>query len=315
MKRTALLLIMSMLVLAGKDQKTGFVDSERIFREYQATASADAEFSEFVRTYRDSAAVLKQNIEQLKADLEAQKLVLSEEARLRKLDEIETLNKAYNVFLETVYGKSGVIDQKNDALMMPLFKKINDAVAKISEQEGFTMVLDLSDGVFYASNELDLTDLVINELNLEYGPQTLPTGEIKKFMAIFPFKEENTEATDAALGEKLQNELYKTLSAFSQQYRIVGRNEVASEIVKRGYDGRNIEENQAYTIAHALTCDYIVIGTVSKYATRINYTIILKDVGAMSEIGKKSSNVTDDIKLSESLNNDFRALLEKLQGP
>lgn len=315
MKRTALFILISMLVLFAKEQKTGFVDSERIFREYQATASADAEFNEFVKTYRDSAAVLKQNIEQLKAELEAQKLVLSEEARLRRLDEIETLNKAYNLFLESIYGKGGIVDQKNDELMLPLLKKINDAVARISQQEGFTMVLDLSEGVFYASNELDLTDLVINELNLEYGPQMLPTGEIKKVIAIFPFKEENTEATDAALGEKIQVELYKIINAFSQKYRIVSKNEVTTEIVRRQYDGRNIEENQAYTIAHTLTCDYIVIGKVSKFATRINYTIILKDVAVMSEIGKKSSSATDDIKLSESLNNDFRALLEKLQEP
>ncbi len=89
MKRYFLLLIMPFVLILAKEAAVGFVDSERIFKEYQATAATNIEFNEFVNTYRDSATILKQNSEELKAELEAQKLVLSEEARLRKLDELE----------------------------------------------------------------------------------------------------------------------------------------------------------------------------------------------------------------------------------
>lgn len=310
--RKYFLILFIPLLFFGKEAKIGFVDSERIFKEYQATIAAKTELNDFIKTYRDSAAVLKQNIEQLKSELETQKLVLSEEARLRKLDEIESLTRSYNRFLEEVFGKGGKIEQKNDELMAPLVRKINDAVAKISEQEGFVMVLDLSQDVFYAKSELDLTDLVINELNLEYGPQNLPEGELKKVIAIFPFREENTEAADADLGEKCQNELYKIISAFTQTYRIISKTEVRTEIIKRGY-GTNIDDNQAYSIARSLLCDYIVVGKVTKFATKIDYTISLKDVNKNTEIGKKSTTITEEIKLSEELNNDLRALLEKIQ--
>ncbi len=296
----------------AKDVKIGFVDSESIFNEYQATAAARNEFNEFVKTYRDSAGVFKQKIEQLKSELEAQKLVLSEEARLRKIDEIESLTGDYDQFLQDVFGSGGKIEQKNDILMTPLLKKINDGVATVAQQEGFEVVLDLSEGVFYASAELDLTDLVIKQLNLEYGPEVLPTGEAKKVIAIFPFREESTEATDVALGEHVQDELYNVTGAFSQQFEIVSKMEIRREIVKRGY-GRNLDDTQAYSIAYALLCDYIIIGSVSKFATKIDYTMSLKKVDTSTEVDKKSGSATEEIKLTESLTNDLEALIQKIQ--
>ncbi len=312
MKNYLLPLLLPFIALSAKDVKIGFVDSERIFEEYQAASAAQAEFNEFVKTYRDSAEILRQNIEQRKSELESQKLVLSEEARLRKLDEVESLTQAYNQFLQEVFGGGGKVDQKNDVLMTPLLKKINDGIANVAQQEGFTIVLDLTKGIYYASNELDLTELVINELNLEYGPQILPTGETKKVIAIFPFREENTEAIGADLGQLIQDELYKVISAFSQRYQIVSKTVVKAEIVKRGY-GKNLDDNQVNQIALTLLCDYIVFGSVSKFATKIDYTISLKEIVTGNEVDKKTNSVTEEIKLSEFLNNDLRALMEKIQ--
>jgi outer membrane protein len=312
MKKALGLVIIALCVVHAKDVKIGFVDSERILEQYQATAAARIDFNDFVQIYRDSAAVLRQNIETVKTELESEKLVLSEEARLRKLDEIEQRKDDYEQFLESIFGAGGMVDQKNDELMTPLLKKINEAVQKTAEQEGFSIVLDLSEGVYYANSDLDLTDLVIDELNLEYGPQTIPGVEEKKIIAVFPFREENTEAEDNDLGEWLQDKIYQALSTFSKQYEIVVKNEISRKIVNSGY-GRNLEENQAMTIARELPCDFFFIGSVTKFGNRINYTISLKEVATSLEIDKKTNTASEETKLLDFINNDFRALLDKLQ--
>lgn len=312
MKKYLVILIIPLLVLA-KETKVGFVESSRIFSEYQATAAANGQFNELVNAYRDSAATLQQNIEQLKQELEAQKLVLSEETRLKKLDEIESLTRAYNQFLQDVFGANGKIEQKNDELMTPLMKKINEAVSKIAQQEGFTIVLDLSEGVFYASGELNLTDLVINELNREYGPPTLVTGATKKAVGIFPLREENSEAIEADLGQRCQNELYNAINVFSQKFRIISKMAINTEIFNRGVGTKTIDDNQALIIGLTLLCDYIIVGRVTKFASKIDYTISLKDANTKQELAKRTSSVTEDIKLQESLNNDLRALLEEIK--
>ncbi len=312
MKKSLLLILIISGAIVAKEVKIGFVDSKRIFSEYQATAAASAQFNEYVKACQDSASILRQNIEKLQSELEAQKLVLSEEARLKKLDEIDELTRSYNNYLQEVFGSGGKIEQKNDELMAPLVKKINDAVAKIAEQEGFKIVLDLSEGIYYASSELDITDMVIDQLNLEYGPATLPTGEVKKTIAIFPFREDNTEAQDADLGERIWNELYSAINIFRTKYNIIAKNMISIEIRKQGLT-RNIADEQAYKIGHNLICDYIIIGNVTKSASKISYTISIRDVSKEEIVAQRKSTVTEEIKLSESLNNDLRALLAKIE--
>lgn len=312
MKKCLLIIIIPFVTILAKDIKIGLVDSPTVFEKYQATAAADIEFNEYVEMFRDSTAALRQDIEKLNSELEAQKLVLSEEARLRKLDEIETLENKYDQLLQDVFGQGGKIDQKNEELIAPLLKKINEAVAKIAEQEGFQIILDLSEGIFYASSELEITSMVIDELNLEYGPTVLPTGEIRKVIGIFPFREQNPEAVDADLGQRCQNELYKALMTFTQQFKITSKTEINLEIVRRNL-GTNVEDSDALKIGLMKLCDYIIIGDVSKYATRIEYTIVLHDVNENQEIMKRSNSVTEDIKLFEALNNDLRALLDKIE--
>ena len=307
-----LLIVLSSSMLA-KETKIGFVDADRVMTEYQATAAASVEFNEFVSQYRDSAATLKRRIEELQAEVQAQELLLSEEARLRKGDEINALTTSYNQFLQTVFGTSGKVEQKNDALMTPLLEKINQAIAKIADQEGFDIILELSEGVYYASSELDVTDLVVNELNLEYGPGELPTGEIKKVIVILPFREENPEAINAGLGQRCQDELYRAIRTFSGRYTIIDKTTINMEIVRRGLGVNIIDDNQAYDIGSGLLCDYMITGRVSKVSTKIEYTAVLRDVKERKELTRRTSSVTEEVRLLEALNNDLRALLETIQ--
>jgi outer membrane protein len=298
---------------ASKETKIGFVDANRIMSEYQATSTASADFNEFVNTFRDSAATLKRQIEELQSESETQKLVLSEQALLRKKDEIDALTRAYNQFLQEIFGTDGRVEQKNDELMAPLLSKINDAIALVAEREGFQIILELSEGVYYAASEFDMTDLVINELNLEYGPTTLPAAELKQSIVIFPFKEENPEAVNAGLGQRCQDELYRAIGVFSNRFDITNKTTVNMEIIRRGLGVNVIDDNQAYDIGTALLCDYIVTGRVSKISTKIDYTISLRDAKERTEITRRSSSVTEEVKLYEALNNDLRGLLEEIQ--
>jgi len=313
MKRTLIALLLVGCLMTAKEFKIGFVDANRVMTQYQATAAATSEFNDFVDAYRDSAALLKRQIEQLQSETETQKLVLSEEARLRKQDELNALTESYNQYLQTIFGTGGKIEQKNDALMAPLLQKINDAISKVAEQEGFQIILDLSEGVYYASSDLDVTDLVVNELNLEYGPATIPTEEMKKAIVIFPFREENPEAINAGLGQSCQDELYRSIRAFSSRYTIVDKTTINMEIVRRGLGVNVIDDNQAYEISTGLLCDYIIMGRVSKVSTKVDYTIMLREVKEKKEIARRTNSVTEVVKLYEALNNDLRALLEQVE--
>lgn len=313
MKKFVLFLALAPALFGARDIKIGFIESQKIFQEYQATIAANNVFNEYVAALKDSAGKIQANIEKLKNEMEAQKLVLSEEARLKKLDELDNLTKSYNNYLQSNFGPGGKAEQKNDELMAPLMKKINDAVSKIAQQEGFLVVLDLSEGVYYASGELNITDLVLTELNREYGPQIIPTTGTKKSLAVFPFQEKNNDAVTANLGQQCQNELNTALKSYAQKYNIIGSGQINDALLRKNINRNNIDDNQAYQIAVTLLCDYIITGTVTKSGTQIEYVIYLKEVKTKQEIGSRRSVVTEINKLTESLTADLLTLLKDLK--
>jgi hypothetical protein len=156
---------------------------------------------------------------------------------------------------------------------------------------------------------------VIKDLNREYGPQTLPTNEVKKTIAIFNLRETNDEANNADLGQTCQNDLYNAMKTLGNMYNVITSGQVNAEILKKGIPRNNVDETQAIQIGASLLCDYIFIGQVSKSGNRIEYTIILKEVKGNREVGRRSSSLTEEIKLPETLNNDLRTLLSELNKP
>jgi hypothetical protein len=85
------------------------------------------------------------------------------------------------------------------------------------------------------------------------------------------------------------------------------------EIVRRGLGVNIIDDNQAYDIGSGLLCDYIITGRVSKVSTKIDYTVILREMKERKELARRTNSITEELKLLESLNNDLRALLETIQ--
>ncbi|GAH48491.1 unnamed protein product [marine sediment metagenome] len=70
MKQFPLILAIFVVLIFAAESKTGVVDSDRIFNQYQATAAANIELNDFIKTQRDSAATMRQGIENIKAELD-----------------------------------------------------------------------------------------------------------------------------------------------------------------------------------------------------------------------------------------------------
>ncbi len=88
---------------------------------------------------------------------------MKEEDQQKKLiieKKIEDVTKQYNDYYKL---KSYQIEQKIKKIQGPIIKEIYDTVRKLSEQEGFTLILDAkNESVFYYSFETDITQKVID---------------------------------------------------------------------------------------------------------------------------------------------------------
>lgn len=162
-------LAVSLLFWAGEtssqEGKIGYVDSMRLRTEFRDFQDAQAEFDKDVQVWQDQIAELEQLVDSLKQDFEETKLLLSEAKRKEKEESLKAQEVEYQRLTNDVFGPGGLAEKRNAELTKPILEKINQVLEKIATEENFIMIFDSVNGnIAYAKQNLDLTDLVLEEL-------------------------------------------------------------------------------------------------------------------------------------------------------
>ncbi|WP_374033008.1 OmpH family outer membrane protein [Bdellovibrio bacteriovorus] len=98
------------------------------------------------------------DLKKMGEDLEKKKSVLSEEALGKKQAEFQEEMLKYR----DVVGKSQIeIQKKERELTAPILEKMKKVIAKLAKDKGYTLVLENSQMVLYATADADLTTEVI----------------------------------------------------------------------------------------------------------------------------------------------------------
>ena len=312
LKRASLFILLLMVSIIAKEIKIGYIDSERIYQGFQETTNAKTAMEKELAKYKKTADSLKMRSDSAEVEYESQKLMLSDAGKVTKQTEIEQMRKEYNQYLESVWGKSGKIDQKNRELITPIVTKINEAVDRIAKEEGFTLVFDAAESkIVYADLGLDLTDLVLEELNKEYKPIEPEVVE-RKFL-VFPFFEANTEAQQDRLGELVRANIFNLLSTQSKIEMISSSNVKSAMQTRNLLEGVRLEEKDIYEIGRELQTDYVISGTVSKQGRRIDIEAIIADPKQQLILGSGKGDAPREEELSSSLSNIIKELVKKTE--
>ncbi len=164
------LVIISVLLLLcfanssfAEDVKIGYVDTERIARDYTGFQEAQSAFERDIQAWQQQAKELETEIITLGQEYESQKLMLSEERRRERESEIQQKEQEYYTFAKQIEQSAY---QRNIELMQPIIEDISKILEKIGSEENFTIIFDsVAGNVLYAKENIDLTDRVIKELN------------------------------------------------------------------------------------------------------------------------------------------------------
>lgn len=286
MKKIASLLSVVMGFAFGAELKIGYIDSERIFREYQGATEAKQTFESELAKFKSNAEDLERKYNTAKAEYDAQKLMLSEEARTAKESELANLHQQYESYVQEVYGKGGKIELKNEELMAPVVKQINAVVQTIAQAENFTLIFDIAQGqIIYAQPGLDLTDRVITELNKEYQPITVAPA-FKQKVAVFYLSELNPDARNSHLGKTCRDYLYALIRNIygkkAQKVEMIDEAKFSQALQARGFTDKDIvDENTAKDIGREVGADFIITGSVRQDGNEITVTLQLSEIKFM----------------------------------
>lgn len=152
--------------------KIGWVDLDRILGEY-------AEFKEAEELFRKDASVWEAEFDSLQEvyftrleDYKKQQLILNEERRQQREDELKALEQTV---METKSRLEQQAEKRRAELTNPILQKIQEVVQTIATNEDYDFVFNASQiymtpagiqfaPVMYAKKKLDITDRVFEEL-------------------------------------------------------------------------------------------------------------------------------------------------------
>ena len=185
------------------EQKIGYIDSQVILAKYEKAQEIKNEFQSKVNEWKKEVTDRQQELEKLQKSLETQSFMLTEEAKVRKIQELQRKKAELESFVNEIYKKDGKAEMLNKELMQPLLSEIDTIVSEIAEEEEYTYILDASTGVvIYADDMYDITERIIERLNRKYLPET--EGEDIEYY-VFYFKEEDSESKSRTLGGIVKN--------------------------------------------------------------------------------------------------------------
>lgn len=171
MTRVIVAMIAALLMAApvmAKELKIGYIDSEAILQQYPDYQEAQRKLQEEEQKYVSEAQAKEQVVNTMLEEMQQQSLMLSAEARAEREQKLIDKRRELEQYRVETWGEGGKLYTKNLELSRPILERINQAIEKISQQDGYDMVFDAAGGnIVFALPQHDITEIVLAELKKE----------------------------------------------------------------------------------------------------------------------------------------------------
>ena len=142
--------------------RVGYIDLHRLVNESKMGQAARQDLQKMRKERETVLAGKLRDINELKEYIqkEGEKMPLE-----KKNDKIEELKKRYKAYQRLVADAKEDITTEDRELVSIILTKANDVVKKVAKQGKYTIILKDPNAIGYLDPEVDITDLVLKELN------------------------------------------------------------------------------------------------------------------------------------------------------
>ncbi len=167
MKRIAS--IISIVLLAagtGLAQKYAFVDTEYILDRIPAYKAAQDQLDKMASDWQEEVETMYGSIEKMYKDFQAEKVLLTEEMKTKKEEEIITKEKEVKDLQQKYFGRDGNLFKKRQELIKPIQDEVYRVVKEIASEGNYAVIFDTASGanMLYTSPKYDKSDEVLEKL-------------------------------------------------------------------------------------------------------------------------------------------------------
>ena len=163
MKKIILMLAMVLPMLASA-QKIGHVNSQELLATMPELAGVQAKLDTLAAQYEAQFANMQEEFSKKVAAFQKDQATMTDGVREFRQQEIAEMEQRIYIFRETAQKD---IQTKQQEFLMPIQKRMLDAIQKVGAAEGCTYVFDSMAMLYISPDALNLMPLVKKELGIQ----------------------------------------------------------------------------------------------------------------------------------------------------
>ena len=163
------LLVMLCAANMAHAQKFVLIDMEYILKNIPAYERANEQLNQLSKKWQAEVEALNNKAKTLYKNYQSEAVFLSQEEKTRREEAIVAKEKEASELKRKYFSTEGELFKKRESLMTPIQDEIYNAVKDISDQKGYSLVLDRASdaGIIFASPKIDISNEVLQKLG--YG--------------------------------------------------------------------------------------------------------------------------------------------------
>jgi outer membrane protein len=165
-KSLFILILVSISTFTANAQKIAYVDVNRILNSMQEYKTAQKQIDDLAAKWRREIAEEYDQIKGMYNRYQAEQVLLSDEVRRQKEEEIMNKEKEVREMQKEKFGPEGALFKKRQELVEPIQEQVYTAIENFANDKGFDFIFDkgAASGMIFSNARYDKTEDVLKEL-------------------------------------------------------------------------------------------------------------------------------------------------------
>ena len=166
MKKLIITCLVAIVSLAAHAQKFALIDMEYIMKNIHAYERANEQLNQVSKKWQAEVEALSNEAATMYKNYQNEVVFLSQEQRKAKQEAIMKKEKDAGELKKKYFGPEGELYKKRESLIAPIQEAVYNAVKELSEQRGYSLVLDRASdtGIIFGSPKIDISNDVLGRL-------------------------------------------------------------------------------------------------------------------------------------------------------
>lgn len=155
-------------ISANAQTRYAIIDTKYILEKVPDYGEAQKELDATAVVWQKEIDNMQSALDKMYKDYEAEQVMLSEELRRKREDQLFVKEKELRDLQRKRFGFEGDLFKKRQELIKPIQDRVYNAIQKLAVQRGYDFILDKSEGitVIFADPKLDKSEDVLRELGI-----------------------------------------------------------------------------------------------------------------------------------------------------